>query len=95
MRRHKKIEYKKKQEMCAEGVDNFRSAIVIQAVKDYKALLSGRIRPTYSCDIPELERFFRSEWYKLLCDYDGERLMELVKEMVRKEKASSTVNTGS
>lgn len=78
---------KKKQEMCIEGIDNLRSSIVIQAVKDYKALLSGNIEPTYTCDLPELERFFRGEWYGLLCDYDGERLMGLVKGLVRKERA--------
>ena len=87
MRRHKIIENKKKQEMCVEGIANLRSAIVIQAVKDYKALLSGNIEPTYTCDLPELERFFRVEWYELICEYDGERLMELVKGLVRKERA--------
>lgn len=72
----------KKTEMCKEGIDNLRCAVVEQAVKDYKALLTGKKLPTSDCNISELERFFRSDWYKTLCDYDGERLMSQIKELI-------------
>lgn len=56
------------------------------AIKDYKALLLGKKIPTADCNISELERFFRSGWYRTLCDYDGERLISQIKEQVQEAK---------
>lgn len=70
--------------MSKEGLENLRYAIVEKAIRDYRALLEGTMLPSSTCNIEELERFFRSEWYKLLCDYDGERIMKEIREQVKK-----------
>lgn len=77
---------KKKTEICKEGLDNLRYAVVELAVKDYRALLLGKKIPTADCNISELEQFFRSGWYRTLCDYDGEKLMSRIKEQVQEER---------
>ena len=38
----------------------------------------------------ECERFFRSSWFKVLCDIDGERLMNALKQRVATEKRGIT-----
>lgn len=77
---------KKKTEICKEGLDNLRYAVVELAIKDYKALLLGKKSPTTDCNVTELESFFRSGWYRTLCDYDGERLISQIREQVQAEK---------
>ena len=77
---------KKKTEICKEGLDNLRYAVVELAVKDYRALLLGKKIPTADCNISELERFFRSGWYRTICDYDGEMLMSQIREQVQEAK---------
>ena len=60
-----------------EGFENLANAIIVQAVKDYRKALSG-----FSSDgksdtdvIAECERFFRSEWFSVLTNADGEYLI--------------------
>jgi hypothetical protein len=66
--------------------ENLANAIVIQAVKDYRAALRTLERnPKYTPalqDKSEVERFFRSEWYKLLTSVDGEMLLRMLREEV-------------
>ena len=68
------------------------NAIVELAVKDYKTALKYYYRhPTkqeYEAEVASLERFFRSGWYEMLTDLDGECLMNGVRAMVRKEVAA-------
>lgn len=68
------------------------NAIVELAVKDYKTALKYYYRhPTkqeYEDEVASLERFFRSGWYEMLTDLDGECLMNGVRAMVRKEVAA-------
>ena len=68
------------------------SAIVELAVKDYKTALKYHFRhpdkQEYENDVASLERFFRSGWYGMLTDLDGEYLMNGVRAMVRKEVAA-------
>ncbi len=67
------------------------NAIVELAVKDYKKALKQQYRfpnhKEYSDAVATLERFFRSGWYGMLTDLDGEYLMAAVRRMVRQEVA--------
>lgn len=67
------------------------NAIVEVAVKDYKKALKQQYRfpnnKEYSDAVATLERFFRSGWYGMLTDLDGEYLMAAVRRMVRQEVA--------
>lgn len=42
----------------------------------------------YAAEVKSLERFFRSGWYGMLTDLDGEYLMTGVRRMVCKEAAA-------
>ena len=67
------------------------NAIVELAVKDYKKALKQQYRfpnnKEYSDAVATLERFFRSGWYGMLTDLDGEYLMTGIRRMVRQEVA--------
>ena len=63
------------------------NAIVLQACKDYRKTYRLHIRTYRVGDKPdeklaELERFFRSSWYRTLTDIDGEMLMKRIREEV-------------
>lgn len=68
------------------------NAIAELAVKDYKKALKQHHRfpdnRDYADEVTDLERFFRSGWYGILTDLDGEYLMTAVRRMVRKEVAA-------
>lgn len=63
------------------------NAIVMQACKDYRKTYRLHIR-TYRVGeksddkLEELEKFFRSAWYRTLTDIDGEHLMKQIREEV-------------
>lgn len=67
------------------------NAIVELAVKDYKKVLKQHYRfpnnKDYADKVESLERFFRSGWYGMLTDLDGEYLMTSIHRMVRQEVA--------
>ena len=58
-------------------------AIVKQAVLDYrKALQTLKYSPKNKAALAErdsLEQFFRSQWFSILCDLDGEELMVMIR----------------
>ena len=68
------------------------NAIVELAVKDYKKALKRHYRfpnsEDYAAEVKNLERFFRSGWYGMLTDLDGEYLITGIRHMVRKEVAA-------
>ena len=68
------------------------NAIVELAVKDYKKALKQHFRfpnnKEYADAVDSLELFFRSGWYGMLTDLDGEYLMTAVRRMVREEVAA-------
>lgn len=68
------------------------NAIVELAVKDYRTALKYHYRfpcsKNYTDEVASLERFFRSGWYGMLTDLDGEVLMAGVRRMVREEVAA-------
>lgn len=59
--------------------ENLANAIILQAVKDYhmalKCLKSNPKNRTARADKDEIERFFRSQWFKVLTSVDGEMLI--------------------
>ncbi len=70
-----------------ENYQNLVSAIIMRAVKDYRrALRTLRRDPAHAVSKyqkDEIERFFRSQWFKDICDLRGEELIEqLQKEVV-------------
>ena len=58
-------------DMCYEDLAN---AIIVQAVSDYRGLLTGS-KPTTEVNVSEVERFFKSEWFGLLTKVDCIKLM--------------------
>lgn len=66
-----------------DGYQLLANAIVLQAANEYREVL--RLPNPTTADKwhkIRLQRFFRSDWYKLLTKVDGEMLMERLKEEV-------------
>lgn len=63
---------------------NLANAIILLAVRDYRiALKALKMNPNSRSalvDKREIERFFRSDWYELLTDLDGELLIRRLNE---------------
>lgn len=59
--------------------ENLANAIILQAVKDYRMVMKClRANPknrTARADKEEIDRFFRSQWFKVLTSVDGEMLI--------------------
>ena len=58
--------------------ENLANAIVIQAVNDYRSLLGGS-PPTQDVNEEEIEKFFKSDWHRMLTKVDGHKLMTTIK----------------
>ena len=70
-----------------ECYENLANAIVVQAVKDYRAAK----RTGNSGQIASIRRFFRSDWFGTLTDIDGEYLIrKLDKEAENDNKGTVT-----
>ena len=54
-------------------------AIILKAVKDYRKALKCDARGVKR----ECERFFRSEWFKILTTLDGESLIQKLRAEVK------------
>ena len=68
------------------GYEELANAIILQAVKDYRDAVE-RLRYTPDDksalhDKKSIERFFRSEWFSILSDLNGELLLKKLKEEV-------------
>ena len=70
-----------------EPYEQLANSIVLQAVKDYReALKKLKKRPNYEPAKnmkKEVERFFRSDWYRELTSVDGNILIKKLKSEVR------------
>lgn len=66
------------------GYERLANAIVIAAVKDYRAALKRLKKNPNSRyargEVESIERFFRSDWYRELTDLRGEYLIEKLRE---------------
>lgn len=60
-----------------KGLENLANGIIIQAVKDYRKALKGFSLngKSNAAVITECERFFRSKWFRVLTNVDGEYLI--------------------
>ena len=59
--------------------EDLANAVIIQAVNDYRNLLSGNIKPKPDLNITKLEKFFKSEWFRVLTNMDGATIMNRVR----------------
>ena len=60
-----------------DGIENLANGIILRAVKDYRSALAGRSVDGLDSKsvIAESERFFRSDWFRMLTKVDGEYLI--------------------
>ncbi len=60
------------------------NAIVEQAAKDYRSALKALARDSDNAyiqnEVKSLERFFRSRWYGILTNVDGDYLIDKLRE---------------
>lgn len=70
--------------------DNYKqlaSAIVVQAIKDYKKLLKKEhLKPKEEREKANIERFFKSRWGESLTELDGKFCLRKIEESLRKGK---------
>lgn len=55
--------------MHDKNYEDLANAIIIQAVKDYRRTKSPQVRS-------EIKRFFKSEWFSMLTNVDGDMLIK-------------------
>lgn len=60
--------------------ENLANAIVLQAVKDYRAAKKRK----NSANIGIIRKFFRSDWFRTLTDIDGEWLIRKLDEEAKR-----------
>ena len=76
--------------MCDEGYYALARAIILQAVKDFKpAYLRLKRRPddkAAALRVKEITQFFCSEYFCLLSNADGPRLLKKIMEQIDKEQ---------
>lgn len=67
--------------------ENLANAIIIQAAADYEKIVRRQKRhpdhTTLSVEQISLEKFFKSNWFKALCNLDGRALMQKIRTEVR------------
>lgn len=78
--------------------DNYKvlaNAIILQAVTDYRKALRGHTIEKVSPKVmvKRLEKFFRSDWYRMLTAIDGETIIIRLKEEYSNESNTCTSNT--
>ena len=74
--------------------EELANAIILQAVKDYRAALRGKgcNHKSAKNTVKECEKFFRSEYFRILTKLDGEMLITKLQEEYRNERNSRTRN---
>jgi hypothetical protein len=74
--------------IVANPILELANAIIVQAATDYRNALLGDAYRGKSPEvvISECERFFRSEWYRILTEFDGEVLMEKIQKEVKQRR---------
>lgn len=63
-------------------IETLANGIIVQACKDYRTALKLDDKQS----IAEIERFFRSEWYKMLTSIDGEYLIAKLRKEQKKKR---------
>ena len=81
-----------------DAYNHLAKSIVIQAVEDYRQTLHGKPLfrgGNYHRHKKEIERFFQSEWFSMLCDWDGITLMHLIRKQEGVKDDRKTDQTAS
>lgn len=75
--------------LTTTNFEDLANAIILQAADDYRiayrqanVLSNGK---SSQKDCRELERFFRSKWYRILTDVDGEYLIKVLRKQALEE----------
>lgn len=68
-----------------KNYEKLANAIVLQAVEDYRKELRKSSK-NYRNGVKIIEKFFRSEWFKVLTSIDGERLISNLKKELNNER---------
>lgn len=75
------------------------TAIIVQAARDYEVALKkldkNKNNVLAEQRKQEVERFFKSEWYRALTDIDGEKVMQEVVEKVKRKREKENDNKGA
>lgn len=70
--------------------ERLANAIVSRAARDYSLALKAQKRNPENTNvmriISDCERFFRSEYYRILTDIDGEWLMDQIRKKIEAER---------
>lgn len=65
--------------MSEDGYRNLADAIIMQAVSDYRREARKQVKHPHDVDTAQkklnIERFFLSGWFTMLCTLDGRRLL--------------------
>ena len=81
----------RKETVSLDSLTALANAIIVQAAKDYRRALRKQKKDpgNVSAKIPieEAEKFFRSDWYRILTTVDGETLIKQLKEEVTDDDA--------
>ena len=77
--------------LAEDPYERLANAIVLQAVSDYRvALKKLKAHPKNREAISEaleIEKFFRSSWYSILTDVDGEYLIRRLQDEIRQSES--------
>ena len=77
--------------LAEDPYERLANAIVLQAVSDYRvALKKIKAHPKNREAISEaleIEKFFRSGWYSILTDVDGEYLIRRLQDEIRQSES--------
>ena len=77
--------------LAKDPYERLANAIVLQAVSDYRvALKKIKAHPKNREAISEaleIEKFFRSGWYSILTDVDGEYLIRRLQDEIRQSES--------
>lgn len=55
-------------EVAQTSTRGLASAILLQAILDYRALKNGQVKESDELNMEELNEFFSSEWFGELCE---------------------------
>ena len=85
--------------LAEDPYERLANAIVLQAVADYRvALKKIKAHPKNREAISEaleIEKFFRSGWYSILTDVDGEYLIRRLQDEIRQSESIRVKNNKS
>ena len=85
--------------LAEDPYERLANAIVLQAVSDYRVALkkikAHPINREAISEALEIEKFFRSGWYSILTDVDGEYLIRRLQDEIRQSESIRGKNNKS